>query len=94
MVHILLLEKGGHIMFSSAFINSNSFVIIAVLVTLSIADNSSGDDNNVLGNLFTALGSLFLTKAAQIESNQNQEALKQQINDMEKQIKELKCKLK
>lgn len=81
-------------MFSSGFINSNSFIIIAVLVTLSIADKSSEDDNNILGNLFTALGSLFLTKAAQIESKQNQEALKQQINDMEKQVKELKCKLK
>ena len=81
-------------MFNPSFINSNSFIIIAVLITLAVADDSSEDDNNVLGNLFTALGSLFLTKAAQIESNQNQEALKQQINDMEKQIKELKCKLK
>lgn len=81
-------------MFNPSCINSNSFIIIAVLITLAVADGSSEDDNNVLGNLFTALGSLFLTKAAQIESNQNQEALKQQINDMEKQLKELKCKLK
>lgn len=81
-------------MFNPSCINSNSFIIIAVLITLAVADDSSEDDNNVLGNLFTALGSLFLTKAAQIESSQNQEALKQQINDMEKQIKELKCKLK
>ena len=58
-------------MFNPACINSNSFIIIAVLVTLSIADKSSEDDNNILGNLFTALGSLFLTKAAQIESKQS-----------------------
>lgn len=46
-------------MSSSSFINSNLFIIIAVLITICIGDELSEDDNNVLGNLFTALGSLF-----------------------------------
>ncbi len=81
-------------MLSSSCINSNSFIIIAVLITLAIADNASEDDNNVLGNLFTALGSLFLTKAAQIASKEKQDDIRQQINDMEQQLQSLKSKLR
>lgn len=81
-------------MFSSSCINSNSFIIIAVLITLMIGDELSEDDNNVLGSLFSALSSLFYTKAFQSASKQNQDELKQQIKDMEDQLQALKSKLK
>jgi len=81
-------------MSSSSFINSNLFIIIAILVTISIGDELSEDDNNVLGNLFMTLGSLLLTKAAQIESKKNQDEIKRQIADMENQLQALKSKLK
>lgn len=81
-------------MSSSSFINSNLFIIIAVLVTISIGDELSEDDNNVLGNLFMTLGSLLLTKAAQIASKENQDEIRRQIADMENQLQTLKSKLK
>ncbi|WP_372997355.1 hypothetical protein [Lutispora sp.] len=81
-------------MSSSSFINSNLFIIIAVLITICIGDELSEDDNNVLGNLFTALGSLFLTKASQIASKQNQDEIKRQIADLENQLQSLKSKLR
>jgi len=81
-------------MSSSSFINSNLFIIIAILVTISIGDELSEDDNNVLGNLFMTLGSLFLTKAAQIASKENQDEIRRQITDMENQLQALKSKLK
>ncbi|NLM44953.1 MAG: hypothetical protein GX201_13235 [Clostridiales bacterium] len=81
-------------MSSSSFINSNLFIVIAVLITICIGDELSEDDNNVLGNLFTALGSLFLTKASQIASKQNQDEIRRQIADMENQLQALKSKLK
>lgn len=81
-------------MFSSSCINSNSFIIIAVLITLMIGEELSENDNNVLGSLFSALSSLFYTKAFQSASKQNQDELKQQIKDMEDQLQALKSKLK
>lgn len=81
-------------MSSSSFINSNSFIIIAVLITLVIGDELSEDDNNVIGSLFSALSSLFYTKAFQAASRQNQDELRQQISAMEDQLQTLKSKLK
>ena len=88
------VEDRGQTMFTSSCINSNSFIIIAVLITLAVGDGISEDDNNVLGNLFTSLGSLFLTKAAQLASKQNQDDIRQKISDMENQLQSLKNKLK
>ncbi|SHI43749.1 hypothetical protein [Lutispora thermophila] len=81
-------------MSNSSFINSNLFIIIAVLITICVGDELSEDDNNVLGNLFTALGSLFVTKAAQKASKENQEEIRRQISDLENQLQALKSKLK
>lgn len=81
-------------MSSSSFLNSNLFIIIAILVIISIGDELSVDDNNVLGNLFMTLGSLLMTKAAQKSSKENQDEIRRQITDMENQLQALKSKLK
>ncbi|MFL0268559.1 hypothetical protein [Candidatus Clostridium radicumherbarum] len=52
--------------------------ILASVVAIAIAENRTPADINIIGNLFTAIGSLLLTMAAQEESlkssgvNQNQ----------------------
>lgn len=52
--------------------------ILASVAAIAIAENMTPADINIIGNLFTAIGSLLLTMAAQEESlkssgvNQNQ----------------------
>lgn len=48
--------------------------IISNIVAIGLAEGNSADDNNVLGNLLVAIGSIILTIAAQqsaIESSKN-----------------------
>jgi len=81
-------------MSNSSFINSNLFIILAVLLTISVGDELNEDENNVLGNLFMALGSLLLTKASQIANKQKEDEIKRQIADIENQLQSLKSKLR
>lgn len=48
--------------------------VISDVIAIALAEGNSADDNNVLGNLLVAIGSIILTIAAQqsaIESSKN-----------------------
>ena len=51
------------------------------------------DEINVLGNVLTQIGASLLTKAAQQQSFQSKEELKNQIADIEKQLEKSKRQL-
>ena len=44
----------------------NQLIIVDALISLAISDDLSADDLNILGNFIVAAGSLILTKAAQL----------------------------
>ncbi|MBU5677619.1 hypothetical protein KQI88_14445 [Alkaliphilus sp. MSJ-5] len=74
-------------------INPDTLVLITSLLSVLISQNLSTDELNVLGNVITQIGASLLTKAAQQDSLQSKEELKNQIADMEQQLKNLKRQL-
>ncbi|HHX59903.1 MAG TPA: hypothetical protein GX707_04055 [Epulopiscium sp.] len=46
----------------------NQLIILSTLLSLVISDNLSSDQLNTLGNFIVAVGSLMLTKAAEIQA--------------------------
>lgn len=74
-------------------INPDTLVLITSLLSVLISRNLNTDELNVLGNVITQIGASLLTKAAQQESLQSKEELKNQIADMEKQLENLKRQL-
>ncbi len=78
---------------SSSNINPDTLVLISSLISVLISQNLSNDEINVLGNVLTQIGASLLTKAAQQQSLQSKEELKNQISDMEKQLENLKRQL-
>lgn len=77
---------------SSCFsnINPDALVLISSIISVLISQNLSNDEINVLGNVLTQIGASLLTKAAQQQSLQSKEDLKNQIADIEKQLEKLK----
>ena len=78
---------------SSSNINPDILVLISSLISVLISQNLSTDEINVLGNVLTQIGASLLTKAAQQQSLQSKEELKDKISDMEKQLENLKRQL-
>lgn len=70
----------------------NELMIASVLAALIISDNLSSDRLNVIGNYIVAVGSLLLTKAAQMQELENQQD--NSMDQIEQQIYELQCMLK
>lgn len=71
----------------------DTLVLITSLLSIILSQDLSNDQLNVLGNVFTQIGSSLLTKAAQQQNLQSKEELKSQIADMEKQLDDLKRQL-
>ena len=78
---------------SSSNINPDILVLISSLISVLISQNLSTDEINLLGNVLTQIGASLLTKAAQQQSLQSKEELKDKISDMEKQLENLKRQL-
>ncbi|QUH20651.1 DUF5320 domain-containing protein [Alkaliphilus sp. B6464] len=74
-------------------INPDTLVLIVSFLSVLLSQNLSTDELNVLGNVFTQIGASLLTKAAQQTSLESKEELKNQIADMEQQLKKLKRQL-
>jgi hypothetical protein len=71
-------------------IGSNQLIILGAVFALAISDDLSADDLNILGNFIVAVGSLILTKAAQVETQDAKQDIKEQICDLENRIQKLK----
>ncbi len=74
-------------------INPDTLVLIVSFLSVLLSQNLNTDELNVLGNVFTQIGASLLTKAAQQTSLESKEELKNQIADMEQQLKKLKRQL-
>jgi uncharacterized protein YacL len=74
-------------------ISPDALVIIGAVIAILTTQNLSTDEVNVLGNLFAQIGASMLTKAAQQSAIQSKDELKNQISDMEEQLKKLKKQL-
>jgi hypothetical protein len=65
--------------------------LLATLIGLLLIDNLNVDQQKVLGNFIVAIGSLMLTAAAEMSSQQSSDTnMQQQIDDLKRQIKELR----
>lgn len=69
---------------------SNQLIVISALISIMASDDLSTDDLNVLGNFIVSIGSLLLTKAAQLAVEDSQKNIKQQIQCLEEQLNCLK----
>ena len=67
----------------------NQLVLISSLVSLALSDDLSVEELNVLGTSITAIGSLILTKAAQLAVQQGKQ---QKIQELEDQLQKIKGK--
>jgi hypothetical protein len=63
-------------------INPDVLVILSTLVTVIATQSLSSNDLNVIGNVVSQIAQTILTKAAQVQSLESNEDLKQQICDM------------
>lgn len=70
----------------------NQLIILSALISLGVSDNLSSDQLNTLGNLIVAVGSLLLTKAAQIQALESQQD--NSMAQMQQQIDQLQVALK
>lgn len=64
--------------------------ILVGLVSITLTEGRSADDNNVLGNFLAAVAANILTIASQQQNLKSLEEKQKQINDLQKQIKQLK----
>lgn len=71
-------------------IGSNQLIIVGAILAIGISDNLSADDLNILGNFIVSVGSLMLTKAAQLATQQTKQDMKEQLRILEEQISRLK----
>ena len=71
----------------------NQIILVNALISLAISDDLSADELNVIGNFIVAVGSLLLTKAAELSAQQSKQDNKQQIQELEEQVQKLKEKL-
>lgn len=78
---------------SSNNLNPDTLVLLGALLSIIMSQNLSNNEINVLGNFFTQIGASLLTKAAQQQSLQSNEDIKNQISDMEQQLEKLKRQL-
>lgn len=46
-------------------LNANQIASLSSLIAIAIAEDRTADENNILGNLIVAIGSIVLTIAAQ-----------------------------
>lgn len=70
--------------------DSDQLILLATLLALLISEDLTADELNVIGNFIVAVGSLMLTKAAELSSQQSSSAdMQQQIDEMKKQIDEI-----
>ncbi len=74
---------------STSLCTDNRLILVTALISILIADDLSADQLNVLGAFLTSIGDLLALKAAQL-SVAPQKNIKQQICDLEEQIKKLK----
>lgn len=70
----------------------NQLIILSTLLSLVISDNLSSDELNTLGNFIVAVGSLMLTKAAEIQALESQQD--NSMAQMQQQIDQLQTTLK
>ena len=70
----------------------NQLIILSTLLSLVISDNLSPDELNTLGNFIVAVGSLMLTKAAEIQALESQQD--NSMAQMQQQIDQLQATLK
>lgn len=78
---------------SSNNLNPDTLVLLGALLSIIMSQNLSTNEINVLGNIFAQIGASLLTKAAQQQSLQSNEEIKNQISDMEQQLENLKRQL-
>lgn len=69
----------------------NQLIILSTLLSLVISDNLSSDQLNTLGNFIVAVGSLMLTKAAEIQALESQQD--NSMAQMQQQIDQLQATL-
>lgn len=74
-------------------VSPDALVILGTLFSILISQNLSSNDINVLGNLVSQIGASLSAKAAQQQNIESNEAIKQQIADMESQLAKLKKQL-
>lgn len=70
----------------------DQLIILSALMALSIPNNMNVDQLNTLGNFIVAVGSLLLTKAAEIQALESQQD--NSMAEVQQQICELQGKLK
>lgn len=80
-------------MSSLSNLNPDVLVVLSTLVTVVATQNLNSNELNVIGNVVTQIGATILAKAAQMQSIESNDQLKQQICDMEKQLASLKKQL-
>ncbi len=74
-------------------LNPDVLVVLSTLVTVVATQNLNSNELNVIGNVVAQIGATILAKAAQMQSIESSDQLKQQICDMEKQLASLKKQL-
>lgn len=74
-------------------VTPNELAVLADLIAIALSEGKSANENNVLGNLLVAIGSIVLTIAAQQQNVNSLEDKKKQIDDLQKQLKQLKDSL-
>ncbi len=67
----------------------NELILVNALVSLVISDDLSADELNVLGNFIVAVGSLILTKAAELSAQQSHDN-KRQLQELEELIRRIR----
>lgn len=71
-------------------LSPKELIILASLVSITLAEGKSATDNNVLGNFFATVGASLLSIAAQQENLKSLEEKQKQIENLQKQIQQLK----
>lgn len=71
-------------------IDPDVLTILAAVIAIAISQNRNASDLNVLGNFIVAVGGLILTEAAQIDRQDKKKADKAKIQEIHRQIDQLK----
>lgn len=68
---------------------SNQLILLNALAAIVISDDLGADELNVLGNFIVALGSLLLTKAAELSAEQSNQGNVRQLRELQEQVRRL-----
>jgi len=74
--------------------DSNQLIILSALVALILSEDLSADDLNIIGNFLVGVGSLMLTKAAQLAVQESSNNNSPESDSLEKQVKNMQIQLK